>query len=116
MAATRRLSLPDIPPPPPAEHTGAADSVIKERLRAATEPLGFGERATQTVKARAGRNAVQVAMKSMQLIVPDYLFEEMGLSAVRRRVTKRYLILEALQKAGYTIHADDLDEDGRRRR
>ena len=33
-----------------------------------------------------------------------------------RRVTKRYLILEALAKAGYVVEPKDLEEDGRRRR
>jgi hypothetical protein len=54
--------------------------------------------------------------KSFNLSVPDYLFEELGMQAVKRRVTKRYLILEALAKAGFTIEPQDLEEDGRRRR
>jgi hypothetical protein len=48
--------------------------------------------------------------------VPDYLFEEMGVKAVRRRVTKRFLILEALAAVGYCVEPGDMEEDGRRRR
>jgi hypothetical protein len=54
--------------------------------------------------------------KSFNLSVPDYLFDELGMQAVKRRVTKRYLILEALSNTGFTVEPQDLEEDGRRRR
>jgi hypothetical protein len=60
--------------------------------------------------------APRATSRSIQLIVPDYLFEEMGVKAVRRRVTKRFLILEALAAAGFHVQPNDMEEDGRRRR
>jgi hypothetical protein len=50
--------------------------------------------------------------RSIQLVVPGYLFEELGARAVRRRVTRRFLILEALAAAGYRVEPADLEEDG----
>jgi hypothetical protein len=47
-------------------------------------------------------------------MVPDYLFRELSMNAADRGVTKKYLILKALQDAGYRIDAEDLEEDGRR--
>jgi hypothetical protein len=35
-------------------------------------------------------------------------------NAAESGVTKKYLILKALQDAGYRIDAEDLEEDGRR--
>jgi hypothetical protein len=55
-------------------------------------------------------------MKTLQLVIPDYLFEQLHMNAATERVTKKYLVLQALAHAGYRIEASDLDEDGRRNR
>jgi hypothetical protein len=53
-------------------------------------------------------------LKPIKLMVPDYLFRELTIQAADRGVTKKYLILKALQDAGYALASDDLEEDGRR--
>ena len=47
--------------------------------------------------------------------MPEYLARELKRGAAERDCTIRYLILEALQKAGWTVHDADFSEDGRRR-
>lgn len=111
MSVAKRPALPDLRPPIREAEDRSNDDAIKSKLRVAARDLGFGGQAggseTPTVRATS---------RSIQLIVPDYLFEEMGVKAVRRRVTKRFLILEALAAAGFHVAPDDLEEDGRRRR
>jgi hypothetical protein len=53
-------------------------------------------------------------MKPIKLMVPDYLFRELSMNAADRGVTKKYLILKALQDAGYRVEPEDMEEDGRR--
>lgn len=116
-ASAKRPELPALPRPRPEAFSAGSDDLIKRRLRDASEPLGFGARATHSSVATPTFPAVPLTpCKSFNLSVPEYLFDELGLQGVKRRVTKRYLILEALEKAGYVIEPQDLEEDGRRRR
>jgi hypothetical protein len=116
-ASAKRPELPAIPRPRPEAFSADNDDLIKRRLRDASGPLGFGGRATPAATAPPTVPAVPLTpCRSFNLSVPEYLFDELGLQAVRRRVTKRYLILEALEKAGYVVEPQDLEEDGRRRR
>jgi len=85
------------------------DDTIKSKLRVAAQELGFGG-----PPENAG--TTRTPTRSIQLVVPEYLFEELGVRAVRRRVTKRFLILEALAAGGYRVERADMEEDGRRRR
>jgi hypothetical protein len=105
----KRPELPAIPRP--RAFSADNDDLIKRRLRDASSPLGFGAR-----PAAPAPVAPVTPCKSFNLSVPEYLFDELGLRAVKRRVTKRYLILEALAKAGFVVEPQDLEEDGRRRR
>jgi hypothetical protein len=111
MPLAKRPALPNLRPPIREAEDRASDDVLKRRLRVAARGLGFGESAGNPAAA-----AIRTATRSIQLVVPEYLFEEMGVKAVRRRVTKRFLILEALAAAGYRVEPSDMDEDGRRRR
>jgi hypothetical protein len=54
------------------------------------------------------------SMKPIKLMVPDYLFRELSMNAADRGVTKKFLILKALQAAGYRVEPEDMEEDGRR--
>jgi len=89
----------------------AHDDAIKSRLRVAAQSLGFGGPSESSAV-----HTVRTPTRGIQLVVPEYLFEELGMKAVRRRVTKRFLILEALAAAGYRVEPPDMEEDGRRRR
>jgi hypothetical protein len=111
MTLAKRPALPDVRPAAREIDDRTHDDAIKSKLRSAVRDLGFGglpEGSTADTRRAPAR--------SIQLVVPDYLFEELGMRAVRRRVTKRFLILEALAACGYQIEPADMEEDGRRRR
>ena len=116
-APAKRPDLPAIPRPRVDAFPPDNDDLIKRRLRDAGSPLGFGARSTADHPThKTAPVAPLTPCKSFNLSVPEYLFDELGLQAVKRRVTKRYLILEALSKAGFVVQPQDLEEDGRRRR
>jgi hypothetical protein len=51
---------------------------------------------------------------SIRGYIPHYLDNELAMKAAGRRVTKTFLILEALQKAGYRVDENDMVEDRRK--
>jgi len=53
---------------------------------------------------------------SIRGYIPQYLDDELSIRAAERRVTKTFLIMEALLKAGYRIDEIDLVQDRRRPR
>lgn len=53
---------------------------------------------------------------TIQIEVPNYLRQELAITAAQRDVTIRYLLLEALREVGYTVRDEDLFADGRRER
>src|SRR4051794_36230973 len=56
----------------------------------------------------------KVALASLRIEVPDYLDRQLAFKAVERRVTKQFLVVEALRTAGYRIDDADLVEDKRK--
>src|SRR4051794_31845696 len=56
----------------------------------------------------------KVPLASLRIEVPDYLDRQLAFKAVERRVTKQYLVVEALQAAGYRVDDADLVEDKRK--
>lgn len=52
----------------------------------------------------------------VKLAIPELLWDELRMKAIKRRVTVRYLLLEALSEAGYGVELDTIPEDGRRHR
>lgn len=48
--------------------------------------------------------------------LPEYLHAELRRAAFDRNATMKFLILEALKQAGYTINAADLVTDKRKRK
>jgi hypothetical protein len=76
--------------------------------------------AAAPVKAPPARKApVPVTMaapqESWKITLPDYLNAELSRAAVERKVSKNFLVIEALKKAGYTVKPGDLVGDRRRR-
>ena len=114
--SAKRPELPAIPRPRNEAFDPGNDDLIKQRLRDVSSPLGFGTRANPAPAPSPPIPPTMSPCRSFNLSVPDYLFDELGMQAVKRRVTKRYLILEALAKTGFTVEPQDLEEDGRRRR
>jgi hypothetical protein len=53
-------------------------------------------------------------LSSLRVEVPKYVQKALGHAAAERGVTKQYLVLEALMKAGYPVEEQDLVEDKRR--
>ena len=126
------------PAPRPQARLSAADAA---RLSEAAADLGFtrpvsvAEPAQGAAKAEAGRPARRAPaaraaappkpaapepnpgpMASLKIEVPDKAWVSLKLEAVRRRVTVRFLILEALARQGYEIDLAEVPQDGRRLR
>lgn len=53
---------------------------------------------------------------SLKFVIDDELSTALKLDAVRRRVTVKFLVLEALAEKGYPVDLATLPEDGRRAR
>jgi hypothetical protein len=53
---------------------------------------------------------------SLKIDVPDTVWTTLKMEAVRRRVTVKFLVLEALSHQGYEIDLANVPEDGRRLR
>ena len=50
----------------------------------------------------------------LRLDVPEALWTDLKIKAAQRRVTVRWLVLEALEQAGYAVEANAIPLDGRR--
>ena len=133
---TAKPALPSFQPAPrPQPRTTAAEAQL---LQDATRDLGFG-RATSTPEIPAAAPASPVeksarakptptrrgspsarpveALKhgpSLKFSIPDDVWSELRMEALKRRVTVRFLVLEALAAKGYAIDLDEIPEDGRR--
>lgn len=66
--------------------------------------------------ASAAKSAGAPAMTALKIEAPEAVWTSLKLEAVRRRVTVRFLILEALARQGYEIDLADVPQDGRRLR
>ena len=55
-------------------------------------------------------------LASLRIEVPEYLDRELAMRAAERRVTKQYLVVQALRDAGYRVEEQDLVADKRKRR
>ena len=53
---------------------------------------------------------------SFRVDLPKYLDQELTERAARERVTKTYLIMDALRRAGFTVKPEDLVSDRRKTR
>ncbi|WP_207460998.1 hypothetical protein [Azospirillum sp. SYSU D00513] len=103
-----------------------ADSLDDQRLLAGTDqvaatiglpslrPLGNTEPAHPAAPAPAA--PPREPTEEFKVTVPRYLNRQLAAVAADRRVTKQYLVLEALRAAGYRLDDADLHEDGRRYR
>jgi hypothetical protein len=52
---------------------------------------------------------------SIRGYIPQYLDDELAVKAAERRVTKTFLIMEAMAKAGYRVEENDMVQDRRKR-
>lgn len=58
--------------------------------------------------------AKATSVASLRIEVPSYLDDELHQKAAAQRVTKQFLVMQALKQAGYKIHDVDLVEDRRK--
>jgi hypothetical protein len=69
--------------------------------------------AAGAAKARAPEDLFGNA-QPLRLDVPQDLWLDLKVTAAKRRVSVRWLVLEALERAGYDVALNDIPEDGRR--
>jgi hypothetical protein len=103
-APRQRLDLKGLKPREPM-----ADETVEANSRAIGEKWGASTQLPQP--------APQIPLAPVTSIrgyIPQYLDDELSVRAAERRVTKTFLIMEALSKAGYRIDEGDLIEDRRR--
>jgi hypothetical protein len=53
---------------------------------------------------------------NLRIEVPDYLDQELAMKAAAQRVTKQFLVLQAMKVAGYQVRDEDLVADRRKAR
>jgi len=129
---------PFLPSPRPRPHTSQEDA---RQLAAATSDLGFTRassapqdspaaarildesrpaKATETGQARPtkARASAKRRVKApvLKVEVPDPVWTALRQEALDRRVTVKYLILEALAAKGYAFDLSSIPKDGRRLR
>jgi hypothetical protein len=83
------------------------DQALLERL--ATSPA-YAEKPSLTGAAQAE----PVPQESLKIMIPSYLNRALTVRAGERKVSKRWLVMDALRQAGFDVREDDLFEDGRR--
>lgn len=85
------------------------DAAVEANSRAIGEKWGAS---TQLPRAEMAPPLAPVT--SIRGYIPQYLDDELTIKAAERRVTKTFLIMEALAKAGYRVDETDLVQDRRR--
>ena len=103
-APRQKLDLRNLKPREPL-----ADEAIEANSRAIGEKWGAS---TQIPQAEVPPPTAPV--RSIRGYIPEYLDDELAIKAAERRVTKTFLIMEALAKFGYRVHEADLVQDRRR--
>ncbi len=109
------------PAPRPRPRTSPEEA---QQLAAAASDLGFTRASTapdaQTPERPRGQapNAPFASTKgtALKFEVPDEVWTALRQEALNRRVTVRYLVLEALAAKGYNVDLATVPEDGRRLR
>jgi hypothetical protein len=94
-------------------HTYGAHAQIAPVKSGGAEPVKLAtasELGPAPVPARRARYA------SFRVDLPEYLDQELTERSARERVTKTYLIMDALRRAGFTVRPEDLVSDRRKTR
>lgn len=85
------------------------DAAVEANSRAIGEKWGASTQLPRTEMAPP-----LAPVTSIRGYIPQYLDDELTIKAAERRVTKTFLIMEALAKAGYRVDEIDLVQDRRR--
>ncbi len=100
-------NVPDIVFPDQAGEGASRESPVP----AVVTPL---PQVSRTRKAKIPEPAMPSPIRRLHVELPDYLVRAIGDKAHATQTTNRYVITQALQKAGFYVAAEDLKEDGRR--
>lgn len=92
-----------------ASDSKLTDQAVEENSQVLADKWVGGKTGPQTATATSTQEFI-----SLRGYIPEYLDRELAIKAATTRVTKTYLILEALQKAGYHINEADISTDRRR--
>jgi hypothetical protein len=101
LAPRKRVDLKALRP------AGGDDATVNQNSRR----LGSEWGASTTIAPEA-----RTPVASLRIEVPEYLDRALALKAVEQRVTKQFLVLQALRNDGYRIDAVDLVPDRRKSR
>ena len=103
--------------PRPALKRHAASAVTDEEVEANSVAVArkWGVAARPPETPAVPRLPEPARVVSIRGYIPDYLDDELALKAAQRRVTKTFLVLEALAKAGYRVDEIDIVQDRRKR-
>jgi hypothetical protein len=85
-------------------------------VQAAKEQAVVGRSAPQPTPHPVNAGFTQIRVRCPNPVSDQLVLEQRRLRTVGQRVTLNYLILKALQTAGYRVEEADLVEDGRRLR
>jgi hypothetical protein len=85
-----------------------------EAIDANSRQIGQKWGATTTPPVPEPEAAPVARVVSIRGYIPHYLDDELTIRAATQRVTKTFLILDALKKAGYHVEESDLIQDRRR--
>jgi hypothetical protein len=91
-------------------HTYGAHAQIAPAKSRAAEPTKLTADREPDPSARRPRYA------SFRVDLPEYLDQELTERSARERVTKTYLIMDALRRAGFAVRPEDLISDRRKTR
>ena len=100
LAPRRRVDLKAIRP------AGIDDDVVERNSRVLGSEWGASTNLASPEES--------TPLASLRIAVPEYLDRTLARDAAEQRVTKQYLVLKALQAAGYQINESDLVEDKRK--
>ena len=89
--------------------------VTDEEIEANSRQLGERWGASTSIPTPAPQPVPLAPVVSIRGYIPQYLDDELARKAAERRVTKTFLLMEALAKTGYRVEEADLVQDRRKR-
>lgn len=112
-------------PPRPAASPKPTPSALTAKKAASTPDLAdnsplrgdwFGYAPEPVPQPPRPEAVPEYCAQTLRLDIPDEAWRALKITSVHRKVTVKFLILEALVRAGYPIDLDAIPEDGRRLR
>jgi len=86
-----------------------------EEIEANSRQIGEKWGALTSIPTPQSQSEPLAPVVSIRAYIPNYLDDELARKAAERRVTKTFLIIEALTKAGYHVDPVDIVQDRRKR-